>query len=78
MAILGISVDPILNDFTPTVNEIQQQMISETEYFIYKENMEKEENKDVKEYLNSRGLTDEVILKYNIGCGYEVFINSDG
>jgi len=32
--------------------------------------MKKEEFKDVKEYLRSRGLNDEVINKYNIGCGY--------
>lgn len=32
--------------------------------------MKKNEFKDVKEYLNSRGLKNEVIEKYNIGCGY--------
>lgn len=32
--------------------------------------MKKEEFKDVKQYLYSRGLKDEVITKYNIGCGY--------
>jgi hypothetical protein len=37
--------------------------------------MKKEDYKDVKEYLNSRGLNDETIQKYEIGCGYEIFKN---
>jgi hypothetical protein len=32
--------------------------------------MKKEDFKDVKEYLNSRGLNDDIILKYDVGCGY--------
>jgi hypothetical protein len=32
--------------------------ITDAEYFIYLENMKKDDNKNIREYLKSRGLTE--------------------
>lgn len=40
--------------------------------------MKKAEYQDAKDYLNSRGLTDDIIKKYSIGCGHEIFTDADG
>lgn len=52
--------------------------MSDAEFFYYKSNIEKEEYKDVMDYLRTRGFKDEVIKQYNLGAGHEEFIDDDG
>ena len=43
--------------------------LSDVQYNFYKYNLNREEYADAKEYLFSRGFTEETIEKYNIGAG---------